>query len=426
MLIIGRTFNVGDTEYKIVSEVNNGAFGTIYRAEAPNAPYKPALAVKVPASHVLKSDEWRRRFQREARILGNIQHVNVVRTLGLLSYDDGALMLVQEFVDNAQELGAYKYTSDSELLSFILQVLYGLRVTHGTSQDTRAIHRDLSPRNILISPAGLAKIIDFGLAKEDPRTSTILTVAGYTLGTPGCIAPEQHLDSASVDHRADLYALGRSFAAALQRRRPEHVDVNALHEPWRSALQKLTNYVPEQRFADAEETIQWLLQEFLESNIIPEHLDVHFNEYHGWDKVPDGWSRVASMFFSNHPTAIGVDALRLAYKVTPSMLSSVFFDADAAFSRLMEPLDNYFLKGLAAFAECDPLGVMLSRWYEFLTPDNKLHLFSKLCKLAVSYHRYSVMEDVRITYRKEKDPALAAQLLAILNGEDPTTIIRRP
>jgi serine/threonine-protein kinase len=88
-----------------------------------------------------------------------------------------------------------------------------LRCTHGTSEDARAIHRDLSPRNILITQDGVAKIIDFGLAKEDPRTTTVLTVAGNAFGTPGCIAPEQRTDMAMVDHRADLYALGRSLAS---------------------------------------------------------------------------------------------------------------------------------------------------------------------------------------------------------------------
>src|SRR6187200_2918505 len=109
MVIIGRRFTVGTVEYEIVQEINSGGFGTLYLAK-PLPPSSPSLlirkqdsslAVKAPADHVFHDDEWLRRFKREARILSNILHPNVVRTHGLLEYPDGAVAIVQEFLENA-------------------------------------------------------------------------------------------------------------------------------------------------------------------------------------------------------------------------------------------------------------------------------------------------------------------------------------
>jgi tRNA A-37 threonylcarbamoyl transferase component Bud32 len=421
--IIGRRFSVGSTSYQVSQELNSGGFGTVYLAEPTPSSGEPSLVVKVPATHVLHDAEWRQRFQREARILGNISHPNVVKTLGLLSYDDGAVLLVQELIEGATELVEWKYSHPGELVSVALQVLYGLRCTHGTSEDARAIHRDLSPRNVLITQDGVAKIIDFGLAKEDPRTTGILTVAGRAFGTPGCMAPEQRSNAATVDHRADLYALGRSLASCIQKRHPEYIQVPALVSPWREIIQQLTEYSPDDRFTSAAAAIRRILSDFHAEGILPANVDIHFEEFRLWESIPAEWGLVARDYFLWADTLTYED-LQLAYRVTKALLASADFMANDVFAKLdSEIIEDHFGSSLAAFDDCDPLGKMIKRWYPFLNREGKAKAFRRLCRVALSYHRYSVMGSVRMVYGSEVDEALRAEMLVMLEEEDPTGVI---
>lgn len=422
MQIIGRQFSVGPVGYSITREINSGGFGTVYMAEAPPASNAPPLAVKVPAPHVIKEDEWRRRFQREARILGNINHRNVVRTMGLLNYSDGALLLVQELIDNAQELMAISYADPEVHLSYALQVLYGLRITHGKSEDSRAVHRDLSPRNVLISHTGLAKIIDFGLAKEDPRTTTILTVAGYAFGTPGCMAPEQHVSTATVDHRADLYAFGRTFAAVIQRRRPEYVDIQTLPDPWRDVIDNVTKYDPDSRLPDATAVIDRLLHDFAVEGVRPAHPGLHVSEIASFGEVTSSMVHYVADYFVTGTR--DMNDLHLAYLLRQPVLSNPHFKVGLIYKRLYDDvIEPMFCRGLASFDDCDPLGTMLREWYSYLEEGQALELFELLCALSLQYHRYSLMGDIRFLIHRENDASRKAKLVAIVDRIDPAHTI---
>jgi serine/threonine protein kinase len=420
--IIGRMFSVGEASYIVAEEIGSGGFGTVFRATSDDRS-APDLVVKVPAPHVVNNDEWRRRFQREARILGNLSHPNVVSTMGLLSYDDGALLLVQEIVSNATEFYTWESPSPEALVSVTLQILYGLRATHRKSADARAIHRDLSPRNILVTGRNGVKIIDFGLAKEDPRTSTILTVAGNYFGTPGCMAPEQRKDSASVDHRADLYALGRTVASRIQNRDPEFVEVGTLPYPWQPIIEQLTAYNPGDRFDDADSVICRVLHDFGNEGVLPSEPRLHFEEFRTWDAVPSAWATVAGSYFTE-ADELQFAHLRLAFLVSEATFKHTRFPIDEVFGRLeTDVFAARFDEGQATFSSCDPVGDMLVEWFPYMNPGSKQVAFRRLCKMAVMYHRYRVMSAVRTAYAGEKDPAFQARFLEILNEEDPEKTI---
>lgn len=141
--------------------------------------------------------------------------------------------IVQEFVPGARALDVAFADPSVDRCSVLLQALFGLRAIHGDPIVGSMIHRDLSPQNILFDASGRVRIIDFGFAKEDPRKTKVLTKMGITFGTEGCIAPEQVSDVASVDCRADIFALGKSIAAAIQNRYPAYAQPHQLPEPWR-------------------------------------------------------------------------------------------------------------------------------------------------------------------------------------------------
>jgi serine/threonine protein kinase len=208
-----------------------GGFGTVFKAQHTRpSGAKFDVVVKVPHAEVTADPVLSKKFAREARIL-NIDHPNVVRIIAHWTFPDGDQAIVQEQVVDAMPLTAYVTSSREAAPSLLLQALHGLCAFH---KGSNVVHRDITPNNLLVNGKGLLKVIDFRLAREDPRTTTTLTRIGIGMGTSGCIAPEQLTDAANVDHRADLYGLGKAFAAAIQARDPQHVEVHRLPEPWRS------------------------------------------------------------------------------------------------------------------------------------------------------------------------------------------------
>lgn len=423
MDVTTREFNVGKTTYRIEAKLDSGGFGTVYLANPKEQgvwPTSPPLVAKVPASNLLEDEEWMRRFEREARILGNISHPNVVKTLGHLKYPDGVPVIIQEYVRDAIPFGQWTHSTITELVSVLLQILYALRATHGTSSDSRAIHRDLSPSNILITPPSVAKVIDFGLARERDRTTTVLTRSGRTFGTPGCIAPEQVDKSKNVDHRADFFALGRTIASCLQRRSPEFVETARLEPPLREIVEQLAAFEVDERFSDAESAICRILHDYLNVGTLPDQLELHFREFLSWTAAPDEWARVASAHFLGSPSLTSED-LRLPPLVNESVLRNPHFQVDLVFDRLSTgPLHSHFSSGAAAFEDCDPVGSFIATWYPYLSPSNRTAAFQQLCDIAMTYHRYHVMGCVRSAFKKETDPVVQAQLVATLNARDPS------
>jgi hypothetical protein len=242
-------------------------------------------------------------------------------------------------------------------------------------------------------------------------------------GTPGCMAPEQRSDMATVDHRADLYALGRTLASCIQTRHPEYVDPSQLAPPWRDIIEKPVEYDPNDRFSDAEEVIERLLNDFHGTGVLPANPLIHFCEFGEWDTVPDAWAIVAREYLLCPDP--GLSRLDLAYQVSDTILANPHFQAASVFANLdAGAIKDQFGTGHPAFDDCDPLGGMIRRWYSFLDGSAKLLAFRRLCAVAVEYHRYAVMGTVRAVFESETDAALRAQMLVIIDEEDPSKVIR--
>lgn len=426
MVGVGFKFKVGPVPYVVAEMLNEGGFATVYRADPMDAASgSPPLAVKVPKPDVLGDEVWLRKFRREARILSNITHKNVVRIVGLIEWNND-IALVQEYIASATELGDYFAVPGAKILSTVLQVLYGLRATHGTSPETRTVHRDLNPRNVLVDDTGVARIIDFGLAKEEERKTTVLTRRGDWFGTRGCMAPEQYTDAANVDHRADLYALGRTVAAAIQQRHPEHANPGEIVGPWGPICAQLTAYKPESRFPDAESVVDRILHDFLGAGELPESMPLHVAEFNTWGKPPAAWARVLRKYFDAQ-TALDEVALETAKTLTDAILDDGHFDRDSFFLRLLtEVIQPFVDRGPQAYemyAEADRYSHILHSWFPHLAPDQQAAAFQFLVRAAVRFHRYSLMDEVRSTFRSVSDPTHRQRLLAILEQEDPNKTI---
>lgn len=204
--------------YRIARKIGQGGMGQVYRAVQPAIGSR--VAVKVLSPECAAQQTLVERFFSEARAVNLIRHEHIVNVLDLSMFSDGRPYIVMEYLDGRplsaliQEHGPAPVANATRIM---LEVLSALTAAH----DKGIIHRDLKPDNIFVSPAGHAKVLDFGIAKLQPNVAEVQagTRTGSLLGTPHYMSPEQALGQ-TVDARSDLYAIGVILYETLTGRRP--------------------------------------------------------------------------------------------------------------------------------------------------------------------------------------------------------------
>src|SRR5882672_10850608 len=192
-------------QLEILDLLGAGGMGAVYKARQPAL--DRIVALKILPSQSARGVNFTERFNREARALAKLSHPNIVAVhefgqAGALSF------FIMEFVDgaNLRLLEQGSRLSPREALQLIPQICDALQYAH----DEGVVHRDIKPENVLVDRKGRVKIADFGLAKilGVDADALRLTAEGQVMGTPHYMAPEQIEKPLSVDHRADIYALG--------------------------------------------------------------------------------------------------------------------------------------------------------------------------------------------------------------------------
>jgi serine/threonine-protein kinase len=202
------------SHYRVESQLGAGGMGVVY--EAIDTRLGRRVALKVLHDESLSDAGMLARLEREARVLGALNHSNIAAIHGL-EHHDKLTFLVLEYVAGetlADRLGRGALNV-KEALGIARQIADALEAAHARG----VIHRDLKPANIKLTPDGVVKVLDFGLAKAldpspiDPDGATTvqrpadLTHAGVVLGTVAYMSPEQASGHA-VDQRTDIWALG--------------------------------------------------------------------------------------------------------------------------------------------------------------------------------------------------------------------------
>lgn len=192
--------------HRIDAVLGRGGMGVVYQAE--DLALGRPVALKFISPNLAQNRTFLRRFRREARALAQIHHPNIVLIYGLRETDAG-FYIAMEYVDGAtladqmQQRGALPWT---EVVPLMKQMLEAFAYAHGRG----IIHRDIKPRNIMLTREGQVKVADFGLAKvlhdTDPDGETTLTQG--VAGTLYYMSPEQIRGLKHVDHRSDLFSLG--------------------------------------------------------------------------------------------------------------------------------------------------------------------------------------------------------------------------
>jgi serine/threonine protein kinase len=210
--------------YAILGVIGHGGMGTVYRARhrTPTRAETQGgdVALKVMHPALGRQPDFRARFEREASLGLRLVHPNLVRVFDLL-VDGDTLGLVMELIEGrplstiiGHEVGPMSWMKARPLFR---QLLSGVGYAH----DKGVIHRDLKPDNVLVTPDGVLKIIDFGIARDGQGT----TKTGV-MGTVDYMAPEQYTNPSAVDHRADIYALGMTLYEMLAGRLPWEQSAN--------------------------------------------------------------------------------------------------------------------------------------------------------------------------------------------------------
>ncbi|HUR54463.1 MAG TPA: serine/threonine-protein kinase [Gemmataceae bacterium] len=204
-----RGFRLGP--YKILDQIGAGGMGQVFLAEHMTMRRKVALKV-LPAKQAADRVGVER-FYREARAVAALDHPNIVRAHDV-GFDRGSHYLVLEYVEGIDLGSRIKEAGGripvGEATGYAVQAAAGLQHAH----EKGLVHRDVKPQNLLVDKDGVLKILDMGLARffedEDDKLTAKLD-GGGVMGTADYVSPEQLLDSASIDHRADIYSLGATF-----------------------------------------------------------------------------------------------------------------------------------------------------------------------------------------------------------------------
>jgi serine/threonine protein kinase len=292
--------------FKLLQRLGGGTMGAVYLAEQTQTGQRHALKVLGP--------QWRQhetllaRFQRESQHAGKLNHPNIVRGLYAgFDRESDRHYFVMEYIQGVSVqtlLSQRGRLNQGAAVRILWEVAHGLAHAHSKG----IIHRDIKPANILIDPAGVAKLADFGLAKDFYGNETALTKTKQGFGTPFYMPYEQAISARTADPRSDLFALGATFYHMLTGRLPfegqtplEITEKKQLGEYPRATdvlpslspkldviLEKLLARKPEERYQSASDLIIALD----ESSLVPAALNL--------DQIASGQG--PSIFLSDQPT----------------------------------------------------------------------------------------------------------------------------
>jgi eukaryotic-like serine/threonine-protein kinase len=192
--------------YKLLERLGRGSMGVVYKARQLRL--DRVVAIKVLSQGLAKNEGFVRRFLKEARVVGRLNHPNIVQGFDA-GEAGGVYYFAMEYCEGPTVLALLKRggaMDEARASRIVTQVARAL----DHAFDEGLVHRDVKPDNIMIVEGGVAKLCDLGLAK-DMSIESGSTADGATVGTPNYISPEQARGDATIDSRSDIYSLGATY-----------------------------------------------------------------------------------------------------------------------------------------------------------------------------------------------------------------------
>lgn len=198
--------------YTVLGYLGKGAMAKVVKARQISL--DRVVAIKILPKRLGENPEFVERFYKEGRAAARLSHNNIVQAIDVGATPDGGFhYFVMEYVEGKTlydvmqppPVGEGKTTfSETEALDIAIQICDALVHAHKRN----LIHRDVKPKNIILTPQGMAKLTDLGLARATDDTEAAEMEAGKAYGTPYYISPEQIRGERDIDFRADIYSLG--------------------------------------------------------------------------------------------------------------------------------------------------------------------------------------------------------------------------
>lgn len=193
--------------FRILDLIAKGGMGAVYRAYQVSM--DRTVAVKVLAPQYTADPVFTERFLKEARAAARLSHPNIVQAIDV-GQSEGRYYFVMEYVEGptlAMLLRDRKKLPTGEACGVITQIARALLHANRVGM----LHLDIKPGNIMVTPTGLAKLADFGLARHVEDEDTIYAQKKIIFGTPHYMSPEQIRGGPDIDTRSDIYSLGVTF-----------------------------------------------------------------------------------------------------------------------------------------------------------------------------------------------------------------------
>lgn len=199
--------------YQLLGQLGKGAMATVYKARQVSL--DRIVAIKVLPKKSGENPDFVDRFYKEGRAAARLGHNNIVQAIDVNSTPDGRHYFVMEYIEGKTlydimqppPAGDGRTFSEAEALDIGMQMADALAHAHAKG----LIHRDVKPKNIILTPANVAKLTDLGLAREVDDKAAAEQEAGKAYGTPYYISPEQIRGDVDIDFRADIYSLGATL-----------------------------------------------------------------------------------------------------------------------------------------------------------------------------------------------------------------------
>jgi serine/threonine-protein kinase len=212
--------------YQLLGKIGKGAMATVYKARQLSL--DRVVAVKVLPVSSSGDPEFVDRFYKEGQAAAKLGHHNIVQAIDVGETPDGRHYFTMEYLEGKTlydimqppPVGEGRNFSEAEALNIAIQMAEALAHAHHRG----LIHRDVKPKNIILTPKGVAKLTDLGLAREVSDKAAAEGEAGKAYGTPYYISPEQIRGDIGIDHRADIYSLGATLYHLVTGRPPFEAD----------------------------------------------------------------------------------------------------------------------------------------------------------------------------------------------------------
>lgn len=221
-----RSSNPQGDAFRPLIELGRGGMARVYLAEKTTRGLRRLVVLKILEPTFATDPEMRTAFRREAELCARLNHPNVVQVFEVVEEASSPIMVMEyiEGISLSQVLARTEHRLPTRMhVHVLMQVLAGLHYFHELRDEEgnplHAIHRDVSPQNVLVMHEGAAKMLDFGIAKVRGPDDADATRAGIIKGKLSYMPPEQLLGDVTIDRRADIFPVGVMLWEAFARHR---------------------------------------------------------------------------------------------------------------------------------------------------------------------------------------------------------------